>query len=173
MAAKSKNKITPFLWLEKDADVAAKFYASIFKPSKIVSRSPMATTIIVHGQHIILFNGGSHLKLTPAASLFVDCKSQDEVDKYWSKLVDGGAPSRCGWLTDKYGLSWQIVPTVLGDLLGSKDRAKAQRVMNAMMTMVKLDVQALKDAAEDPDKGAKKAAKKATTKAAPKSKRGK
>jgi predicted 3-demethylubiquinone-9 3-methyltransferase (glyoxalase superfamily) len=164
------DKITPFLWFEKDADVAAKFYVSIFKPAKIVSRSAMATTVELRGQRLILFNGGSHLTLTPAASLFVDCKSQQEVDFFWGKLLDGGQPSRCGWLTDRYGLSWQIVPTVLGELLGSKDRAKAQRVMNVMMTMAKLDVQALKDAAVDPNKPEKPAKKTSKPRAPKKSK---
>ncbi len=162
------NKITPFLWFEDKADEAAKFYTSIFKPSKIVSRSPMATTVDLRGQRLILFNGGPHLKLTAAASIFVDCKTQDEVDAYWGKLLDGGKPTRCGWLTDRYGLSWQIVPTVLGELLGSKDRAKAQRVMSAMMTMVKLDVQALKDAADSGVARPKKSSTKPVTNREPK-----
>jgi predicted 3-demethylubiquinone-9 3-methyltransferase (glyoxalase superfamily) len=145
---KAPQKITPFFWLEGKADEAAKFYVSIFKPSKILEKTSMSTTIDLRGQKMILFNGGPHLKLTPAASLFVDCKTQKEVDTVWNKLLVGGSPSRCGWLTDKYGLSWQVVPSVLGQLLGDKDRAKASRVMEAMMKMVKLDIQTLKDAAK-------------------------
>jgi predicted 3-demethylubiquinone-9 3-methyltransferase (glyoxalase superfamily) len=145
---KATQKVTPFLWFEKDAAEAAKFYVSIFKSAKIVSKSSMAVTLDLFGQKLILFNGGPHLKLSPAISLFVNCKTQKEVDGYWNKLLKGGEPSRCGWLTDKYGLSWQIVPDVLGDLLQHKDREKAQRVMQAMLKMVKLDIQALKDAAK-------------------------
>jgi predicted 3-demethylubiquinone-9 3-methyltransferase (glyoxalase superfamily) len=147
---KTTQKITPFLWLEGKAEEAAKFYVSIFKPSKIVSKSPMAVTIDLRGQTIILFNGGPHFQLSPAVSLFVDCKTQKEVDTFWNKLLQGGKASQCGWLVDKYGLSWQIVPSILGDLLADKDRAKAKRVMDAMMKMVKLDIQTLKDAAKKP-----------------------
>jgi predicted 3-demethylubiquinone-9 3-methyltransferase (glyoxalase superfamily) len=141
------QKITPFLWFESNAHEAAKFYSSIFKPSKIISKSAMGATLDLRGQKLILFNGGPAHPLSPAVSMFVSCKTQKEVDSYWSKLLQGGKPSRCGWLTDKYGLSWQIVPDILGELLQNEDREKAQRVLKVMLGMVKLDIQQLKDAA--------------------------
>ena len=147
---KSPQKITPFYWLDDKADEAAKFYVSIFKPSKILEKTSMSATVELRGQKILLFNGGPYLKLNAAASIFVDCKTQKEVDTYWNKLLVGGTPSRCGWLTDKYGLSWQIVPSLLGELLGDADREKANRVQAAMMKMVKLDIEALKSAAKAP-----------------------
>jgi predicted 3-demethylubiquinone-9 3-methyltransferase (glyoxalase superfamily) len=142
------QKITPFLWFEGNAEQAAQFYISIFKNSKILSASPMIVTLELEGQTLMILNGGPHFKLSPAASLFVNCETQPEIDDLWTKLTaDGGADSKCGWLTDKYGLSWQLVPTVLGELLGDKDRAKAQRVREAMMTMNKLEIAMLEQAA--------------------------
>ena len=144
------QKITPFLWFEGDALEAAEFYVSIFKNSRIISASPMMVTLELEGQRLMILNGGPHHRLSPAVSLFVSCETQLEIDDFWAKLTaDGGADGRCGWLTDKYGLSWQLVPPVLGQLLGDKDRPKAQRVMDAMMTMNKLEIAVLEQAAEE------------------------
>lgn len=146
------QKISPFLWFNGQAEEAAKFYTSIFKDSKIVSTMPgpnntvMGVTFILNGQTFIALNGGPQFKFTPAISFFVDCESQEEVDEYWYKLVDGGEEDMCGWLRDKYGLSWQIVPKVLGELLSDKDRKKAGNVMNAMLKMGKIDIETLKQA---------------------------
>lgn len=143
----ASQKVTPFLWFEKDAGKAAKFYVSIFKSAKIMSESPQSVTLDFQGQTLILFNGGPMYQLSPAVSLLVSCKTQEEIDSYWGPLLKGGKPSRCGWLTDKFGLSWQIIPEELPSLLGNPDRDKAQRAMKAMMSMVKLDIQHLRDAA--------------------------
>jgi predicted 3-demethylubiquinone-9 3-methyltransferase (glyoxalase superfamily) len=144
-------KPTPFLWLDGKVGEAAKFYCSVFKKSKIVqlnglARNLQSATLRLNGQELILFNGGPHFKLTPAFSLMVQCKTQKEVDTYWKKLTQGGEESRCGWLVDRYGLSWQIVPEILFSLLGDKDEAKAGRAMQAMLQMRKLDIQALRRA---------------------------
>ncbi|MEO8403758.1 MAG: VOC family protein [Chitinophagaceae bacterium] len=145
------QKITPFLWYDGKAEEAAEFYVSIFKNSKIVSYmgqkgQAMGVTFQIDGQNYIAFNGGPHFKFTEAISLFVNAPTQEEIDELWEKLSAGGEKSRCGWLKDKYGLSWQIVPPVLGELLNDKDRDKANRVMQVMMGMGKLDIQQLKDA---------------------------
>jgi predicted 3-demethylubiquinone-9 3-methyltransferase (glyoxalase superfamily) len=140
------NRITPFLWYDNQAEEAAKFYCSIFKKSKIHSASPMSVTFELDGQIFYSLNGGPHYKFTPAISFFISCKDQKEVDFYWNKLLKGGRPGQCGWLQDKYGLSWQVVPEALGECLGGKDRAGAERAMQAMMGMVKLNVKGLKDA---------------------------
>jgi predicted 3-demethylubiquinone-9 3-methyltransferase (glyoxalase superfamily) len=155
------QKITTFLWFDNKAEAAANFYVSIFKNSKIVSISrysegapgPAGTAMTVNfeldGQEFIALNGGPQFKFTEAISLFVNCATQEEVDYFWSELTaDGGQESRCGWLKDKFGLSWQIVPTALGELLGNKDRKKAQRAMQAMLKMKKIDIGELKRAAE-------------------------
>lgn len=154
------QKITPFLWFDGKAEEAMNFYTSIFKNSKVgnVVRygeagpgpkgSVMSATFEIEGQEFYALNGGPVFNFTPAISFFVKCTTQDEVDYYWNKLLEGGAPSQCGWLTDKFGLSWQIVPTVLGELLSDKDAAKAQRVMQAMLKMVKLDIKVLMQAYE-------------------------
>lgn len=139
--------VTPFLWYDNNAIDAAKFYCSIFKGSKILEESTASATVKMLGQTYILFNGGPHYKLTPATSLFVLVKTQKELDHYWSRLLDGGQASRCGWLVDRFGLSWQVIPQVLGQLLGDPDYARAGRAMEAMLKMVKLDVKALVDAA--------------------------
>jgi predicted 3-demethylubiquinone-9 3-methyltransferase (glyoxalase superfamily) len=144
------QKITPFLWFEGNAEQAAQFYIGIFKNSKILSASPMSVTLELEGQRLMILNGGPHHKLSPAVSLFVNCETQPEIDDLWAKLTDGGADGRCGWLVDKYGLSWQLVPPILGQLLGDKDRAKAQRVMAAMMKMNKLEIAVLEQAAQEP-----------------------
>jgi predicted 3-demethylubiquinone-9 3-methyltransferase (glyoxalase superfamily) len=153
------QKITPFLWFDDKAEEAANFYISIFKNSKIgrITRygeagpgpkgTAMSVTFQLEGQEFFALNGGPHYKFTPAISLFVDCKSQEEVDELWEKLSAGGRKDRCGWLTDKFGLSWQIIPSVLGELLNDKDAEKSQRVMKAMLKMDKIEIDALKQAA--------------------------
>jgi two-component system sensor histidine kinase QseC len=155
------QKITPCLWFDGKAEEAMNFYMSVFKNAKTVNvmrygdagpgpkGSMLAVTFELEGQEFIGINGGPHYTFTPAISMFVKCQTQAEVDDYWEKLLAGGGkPMQCGWLTDKYGVSWQIVPTVLGDMLQSKDAAKSQRAMQAMMKMVKLDIAALKKAFE-------------------------
>jgi len=152
------QKITPFLWFDSQAEEAANFYVSVFKNSRIVSASRygeagpgpkgsvMSITFELEGQTFIGLNGGPHFKFTPAISLFVNCASQPEVDELWEKLAEGGAIQQCGWLQDKFGLSWQIIPTVLADLLGDKNPVKSQSVMKAMLQMRKIDIQGLRDA---------------------------
>jgi predicted 3-demethylubiquinone-9 3-methyltransferase (glyoxalase superfamily) len=158
------QKITPFLWFDDKAEEAANFYVSIFKNSKIVSIArygeageqaagrPKGTVMTVEfqldGQEFVALNGGPHFKFTEAISLVVNCETQEEVDEFWEKLAAGGEKSRCGWLKDKYGLSWQVVPTVLGELFQSKDAEKSERVMKAMLQMDKLDIKTLKQAYE-------------------------
>ncbi len=157
----SRQKITTFLWFDNNAEEAARFYVSIFKNSKILSvsrygdagpgpkGSVMVCTFELEGQKFLALNGGPMFKFTEAISLFVNCDSQEEVDRYWSKLTaDGGAPGQCGWLKDRFGLSWQIVPTVLLEMMSDKDPAKANRVMQAMLQMTKLDIEKLKKAYE-------------------------
>ena len=152
------DKITPFLWFDRQAEEAAKFYISIFKNGKIIEATPMSVTFELFGRRYLALNGGPHYKLTPAFSFFVSCKTQKEVDTFWAKLTKGGKELRCGWLEDKFGLAWQIIPEVLGQLLYNKDREKAGRTMEAMMGMRKLDIAALKAAAAgSPAKGVKKA----------------
>jgi predicted 3-demethylubiquinone-9 3-methyltransferase (glyoxalase superfamily) len=153
------QKITPFLWFDYKAEQAAKFYVSLFKNSKIltISRygeagpglkgSVMVVRFRLAGQDFMALNGGPTFTFSPAISFLVNCTTQKEVDFLWRKLGRGGKPNQCGWLTDKYGVTWQIVPTVLGELLASKDRAKANRVMKAMLKMHKLDIRRLKQAA--------------------------
>ena len=156
------EKITPCLWFDDQAEEAAKFYTSIFKNSNIgkIARydkagekaagrpagSVMTIEFHLEGQEFVALNGGPHFKFTEAISFVVNCKTQAEVDKFWKKLSAGGQEVQCGWLKDKYGLSWQIVPTVLGELLSDEDAAKSQRVMQAMLKMVKLDIKKLQDA---------------------------
>jgi len=154
------KKITPFLWFDDKAEEAMNFYVSIFKNSKVgtVTRygeagpgpkgSVMTATFQLDGQDFIALNGGPHFKFTEAISLSVDCKTQEEVDELWERLSQGGQKSQCGWLKDKYGLSWQIVPSVLGEQLGDKDPEKSKRVMQAMLKMTKLDIRALRQAYE-------------------------
>jgi len=158
------QKITPFLWFDNQAEEAVKFYTSIFRNSRIgkiarygeegeqVSGRPKGSVMTVEfqleGQEFVALNGGPHFKFTEAISFVVNCKTQAEVDKFWKKLSAGGKEVQCGWLKDKFGLSWQIVPTVLGELLSDKDAAKSQRVMQAMLKMVKLDIKKLRQAAK-------------------------
>jgi predicted 3-demethylubiquinone-9 3-methyltransferase (glyoxalase superfamily) len=148
------QKITPFLWYDGKVEEAMNFYTGIFKNSKIISAMPgpggsvMSATIELNGQQLVLFNGGPMFKFTEAVSLFVSCDTQEEIDEFWDKLSEGGQKSRCGWLKDKFGLSWQIVPPILGQLLGDKDAAKSQRVMSAMLQMNKLIIADLQKAYE-------------------------
>lgn len=144
------QKITPFLWFDGRAEEAAKFYTSIFPNSKIVSVSPMSATFELAGQKFFALNGGPQFKFTEAISFFVSCETQQEIDYFWEKLSAGGEKSRCGWLKDQFGVSWQVVPPMLGDLLNDDDDAKSQRVMQAMLQMDKLDIAALQRASEQP-----------------------
>lgn len=148
------QKIIPFLWFDSNAEEAINFYVSIFKNSKLLSKTPgpdgkvLAATFQLEGQTFYALNGGPRFKFTEAISLFVNCETQEEVDELWEKLSAGGEESMCGWLKDKYGLSWQIIPTVLGELMGDKDPVKAGRVMQAMLQMNKIDIQKLRQAYE-------------------------
>jgi predicted 3-demethylubiquinone-9 3-methyltransferase (glyoxalase superfamily) len=155
------QKISPFIWFDNNAEEAMNFYLSIFKDSKKsrVARTPpggpgpegalLVANIQLEGQEFILMNGGPGHPLTDAISLTVNCGSQEEVDYYWNKLLEGGGKEiACGWLKDRFGLHWQITPTILSQLLSDPDRAKAGRVMQAMMKMIKLDISALKAAAD-------------------------
>ena len=139
-------KVIPFLWFDGQAGEAATFYTSIFKDAKIHSVSPMSATFELAGQRFMALNGGPQYKFTEAVSFFVSCETQKEIDYYWEKLSKGGKKGRCGWLKDKFGLSWQIIPPILGDLLYDDDEAKSQRVMQAMLKMTKLEIQKLKAA---------------------------
>jgi predicted 3-demethylubiquinone-9 3-methyltransferase (glyoxalase superfamily) len=152
------QKITPFLWFNDNAEEAINFYLSIFKNSRLISAqrygdagpgpkgSIMTATFELNGQEFMALNGGPHFKFTEAISLFVKCETQEEVDGYWAKLLEGGQPQQCGWLKDKFGLSWQIIPNALGELLGAKEPERAKRVMEAMLKMQKIDVAKLKEA---------------------------
>jgi len=140
------QKITPFLWYNGNVEEAVDFYTSIFKSSKVISKNPMGATVELEGQQLNLFNGGPLFPFTEAISLYVNCETQDEIDYYWNALTKDGKESRCGWLKDKFGLSWQIVPSVLGPLLWDKNKSKADAAMQAMLKMVKLDIKALQEA---------------------------
>jgi predicted 3-demethylubiquinone-9 3-methyltransferase (glyoxalase superfamily) len=153
------SKITPCLWFDGEAEAAAKFYVSLLPDSRIdqvqknVTDSPagkagsvLVVKFTLAGQSFLALNGGTRFEYTPAISFHIDCADQAEVDRLWDALATGGAPQRCGWLTDRHGVSWQIVPSVLPKLLGDPDRTKAQRVMQAMLGMVKLDIAALEAA---------------------------
>ena len=144
--------ITPFLWFDTQAEEAMTFYASIFKQSKVISVNRaqgkvMSVQFELEGQKFMALNAGPLFKFTEAISFFVGCETQQEIDELWAKLTaDGGAPGRCGWLKDKFGLSWQIVPNTLGRMLGDKDAARSNRVMNAVLQMDKLDLKQLQEA---------------------------
>ena len=156
------QKITPFLWFDGKAEEAAKFYTSIFKNSKIgkISRygeagpgpkgAAMSATFQLEGQEFIALNGGPQFTFSPAISFFVNCETQQEVDELWKNLSEGGREDRCGWLQDKYGLSWQIIPTVLLKMMSDPDPKKSSRVMKAMLQMVKIDVRRLQEAYDQP-----------------------
>jgi predicted 3-demethylubiquinone-9 3-methyltransferase (glyoxalase superfamily) len=154
------QKITPFLWFDDKAEEAANFYTSVFKNSKIMSISRygesgprpegmvMTVTFQLDGQQFTALNGGPEFKFTEAISFFVSCETQEEVDELWEKLSDGGEEGQCGWLKDKYGVSWQIVPTALMEMLQDKDDGRSGRVMEAMLQMQKIDIKALARAYE-------------------------
>jgi len=158
------QKITPFLWFDNQAEEAVNFYTSIFKNSKIksvarygeagaeASGRPKGTVMTIafqlDGQEFAALNGGPHFTFSPAISFVVNCETQDEVDKLWEKLSEGGEKGQCGWLKDKYGVSWQIVPTVLGEMLQDKDPKKSEKVMEALLQMDKIDIKTLKQAYE-------------------------
>ena len=157
-APKVSQKITTFLWFDNQAEEAAKFYCSIFKDSRIIgitrypegspypAGSVMTVLFKLAGQEFIAMNAGPYFKFTEAISLSIDCKDQAEVDHYWEKLTEGGEESQCGWLKDKYGLSWQVTPTTLIELTSDPDREKAQKAMQAMLKMKKIDIAELKRA---------------------------
>jgi predicted 3-demethylubiquinone-9 3-methyltransferase (glyoxalase superfamily) len=149
------GKITPFLWFDGKAEEAMNFYVSIFKNSKIVSISRMGGgglvsggTFQLDGQEFHALNGGPQFTFTPAISLFVNCETQEEVDELWEKLSAGGEKGRCGWLKDKYGLSWQIIPSALGKMLQGKDGGNSKKVFEAMMQMSKIEIKTLQQAYE-------------------------
>lgn len=154
------QKIIPFLWFDNQAEEAMNFYVSVFKNSKVLSitrygeggPSPTGTVMTakfqIEGQEFVVLNGGPEFKFTPAISFVVTCENQEEIDYYWEKLSDGGEEQGPGWVKDKYGLSWQIVPVRLEEMMGDEDPEKSGRVMNAMMQMTKLDVEKLKQAYE-------------------------
>ena len=157
---KPKQKITPFLWFDNQAEEAVKFYTSIFKNSKVLSPSrygeagpgPKGSVMVapfeLAGQEFLALNGGPQFKFTEAISFVVNCETQEEVDEFWERLSEGGQKIQCGWLKDKYGVSWQIVPTVLAELMQSGDAARSQRVMQALLQMTKIDIEGLKKAYE-------------------------
>ncbi len=152
------QKITPFLWFNGNAEEAANFYVSIFKNAKIgrITRyadagpgpkgTAMSVTFVLDGQEFFALNGGPKYSFTPAISLFINCETQEEVDDLWEKLSAGGRKGRCGWLTDKFGLCWQVIPSALGQMLGDKDPEKAKRVMQAMLHMTKIEIKGLQQA---------------------------
>jgi predicted 3-demethylubiquinone-9 3-methyltransferase (glyoxalase superfamily) len=158
------QKITPFLWFDDKAEEAAKFYVSIIKNSKMGSitrygeagaevsgrtkGTAMVVTFQLDGQEFMALNGGPHFKFTEAISFVVNCQTQREIDRLWEKLSEGGEEGQCGWLKDKYGLSWQIVPTILGEMMQDKDTQKSERAMSAMLKMHKIDIKTLKQAYE-------------------------
>jgi predicted 3-demethylubiquinone-9 3-methyltransferase (glyoxalase superfamily) len=156
------QKITPFLWFDTQAEEAANFYVSVFKNAKILNVSHygeegqevtgkkpgtvMVADFEIEGQRFQAINGGPNYKISPAISFTIDCKDQEEVDYYWSKLTEGGREVQCGWLEDKFGVSWQVVPSMMSDLFAGDDKEAIGRTMNAMLGMVKLDIQKLQDA---------------------------
>jgi predicted 3-demethylubiquinone-9 3-methyltransferase (glyoxalase superfamily) len=143
----TSSKILPFLWFDDNAEEAFRFYAAVFPDTRVTSVSPMIVHALVGGQEVMALNGGPAHKLNESFSFFVECEDQAEVDRYWDALVAGGAtPIRCGWITDRFGLTWQIIPKLLGELMYDDDSAKADRVMQAMLQMVKIDSTALQRA---------------------------
>ena len=154
------QKITPFLWFDNNAEEAANFYVSVFKNSKLLNiarygevgpgpaGSVMTAEFELNGQEFVALNAGPTFKFTEAISFVVNCETQEEVDYYWERLSEGGEKSHCGWLKDKFGLSWQVTPTILGKLMADKDQEKSNRVMQAMLKMDKLDIEPLQRAYE-------------------------
>jgi predicted 3-demethylubiquinone-9 3-methyltransferase (glyoxalase superfamily) len=164
LKGKEMQKITPCLWFDDNAEEAAKFYTSLFRNSKITNIShygeagaaasgrPKGTVMTVmfqlDGQEFMALNGGPHFTFSPAISLMVNCETQEELDHFWNKLSEGGREEQCGWLTDKYGVSWQIVPTLIGEIMQNKGGEKSERMMKALFQMRKLDVEKLQQASE-------------------------
>src|ERR687886_1517124 len=162
------QKITPFMWFDDNAEEAARFYTSIFKKSKIIdvthygesgaeaSGRPKGTVMTVtfelEGQRFMALNGGPTFKFSPAISFLVSCETQQEVDVLWEKLSEGGEQVQCGWLKDKFGVSWQIVPNILAEMIHNRDANKSERVIKAMLQMKKLDIQGLRKAYEEVDR---------------------
>jgi len=156
------NKITPSLWFDNNVEEAIEFYSTIFEDSEVLSvnrygeggpgpaGSVLVASFRLNGQEFIAINGGPHFTFTEAISFTIDCASQEEVDHFWDKLTDGGEPSQCGWLKDKFGLSWQVVPKILIELMQDEDPVKANRVMQAMLQMTKIDIAKLKEAYAQP-----------------------
>lgn len=154
------QKITPFLWFDNQAEEAMNFYVSIFNDSKVLSISRygegapvpagtvMTASFLIEGQQFTALNGGPLFSFTEAISFVINCQTQGEVDHYWNKLTEGGEEVQCGWLKDKFGVSWQVVPETLGRLLNNPDPIKAQRVMQAMLAMKKIDISQLQEAAD-------------------------
>ncbi|HWA81800.1 MAG TPA: VOC family protein [Fimbriimonadaceae bacterium] len=140
------QKISPFLWFDNQAEEAANLYVSTFKNSRILSASPMVCSFELEGQPFLALNGGPQYRFSEAVSFMIHCESQEEIDWFWDKLSEGGEVQRCGWLKDRFGLSWQVVPTILGTLIGDPDPEKSSRAMQAMFQMTKLDIEALKRA---------------------------
>lgn len=138
------KEIYPCLWFDGQAFEAAEFYCSVFSNSRIISQNPMVVIFEINGKKFMGLNGGPHFRFNEAVSFVIDCETQQEVDYYWEKLTEGGEESQCGWLKDKYGVSWQVVPTILQKLLN--DPARAQRVTQAFMKMKKFDIKALENA---------------------------
>lgn len=158
--SKIQQRLTPFLWFNDNAEDAAKFYISVFSNSKITDvtyygkngpgkeGSVMTIAFTLDGQEFVGLNGGPHFKFTEAISFVINCDGQEEIDYYWNKLTEGGNEVECGWLKDKFGLSWQVVPVQFFEMITGKDKAAADRVMSAMMTMKKFDLKKLQDAFE-------------------------
>lgn len=140
-----KQKLTPFIWFEKGAEEAAKYYCSIFKNSKVLESNPMVTAFEIDGLRVNILNGGPQFRLNESFSIVIPCETQEEIDNYWNKFIsDGGTESMCGWLKDKYGMSWQVVPANISKLLN--DPAKGDRAVKAMLQMKKLDIKKLAEA---------------------------
>lgn len=155
------QKIMPCLWFDNNAEDAVEHYTTVFRNASVISQSRygdtgpgapgslMTATLDLDGVRLMLLNGGPHFKFSPAISLVINCESQEEVDHYWENLLEGGKASQCGWLDDKFGVSWQIVPTLLGKLMSSGDAKKSNAVMGALMKMVKLDSTTLQKAYDE------------------------
>jgi predicted 3-demethylubiquinone-9 3-methyltransferase (glyoxalase superfamily) len=142
-----QSKITPFLWFDGQVEEAVAFYTSVFKNARVSNVSRMSATFELEGQRFMALNGGPQFKFTEAVSFFIECHTQDEVDYYWERLSDGGGEQMCGWVKDKFGLSWQVIPDVLGRLLSDPNREKSQRAMQAMLKMKKIIIADLEAAA--------------------------
>jgi predicted 3-demethylubiquinone-9 3-methyltransferase (glyoxalase superfamily) len=150
MTAVNSPRITPFLWFDNNSEEAIKFYTSVFKNSKIIQLHPLVSAFELDGQRFMALNGGPQFKFTEAVSLYVNCDTQEEIDYYWTNLLSGGGKEvQCGWLKDKFGLSWQIVPSILGELMSGTDKERSERVMQAVLKMIKLDINGLKQAYEN------------------------